>query len=129
MRPATAYLGQSASAFDRAKLLNGDSTAPLVTFALGTNYGGMLAADLDGPPPASGTPGFFFMTTPAGTLQIWEFKPDWMTPANSIFGVGAGHTSNYTLTVAAYTDACNTTTCAMCRNLELRSCSTRWVIA
>jgi uncharacterized repeat protein (TIGR01451 family) len=106
-----AYLGQSASAFDRAKLLHGDSTAPLVTFALGTSYGGMLPADLDGPPPANGTPGFFFMTMPAGTLQVWEFKPDWTTPANSVFGVGAGHTANYTLPVSAYTDACNISTC------------------
>ncbi len=104
----TAYLGQSASAFDRAGLLNGDSTAPLVTFALGTSYGGMLPADLDGPAPASGTPGFFFMTTPGGTLRIWEFKPDWITPPNSILGMGAGHTANYSLAITAYTDACGT---------------------
>ncbi|HZY40949.1 MAG TPA: carboxypeptidase regulatory-like domain-containing protein, partial [Anaerolineae bacterium] len=108
----TAYLGQSASAFDRARLLNGDSTAPLVTFALGTSFGGMLPADLDGPPPTSGTPGFFFMTTPGGTLQIWEFKPDWVTPANSIFGVGAGHTANTSLAITAYTDACTVSTCS-----------------
>jgi uncharacterized repeat protein (TIGR01451 family) len=104
----TAYLGQSVSAFDRAKLLVGDSSAPLVTFALGTNYGGMLPADLDGTPPASGTPGFFFMTDPAGTLQIWEFKPDWTTPANSVVGVGGSHTPNYSLPITAYTDACST---------------------
>ena len=107
----TSYLGQSASAFDRAKLLAGDSATPLVTFALGTNYGGMLAADLDGSPPVAGTPGFFFMTDPAGTLQIWEFKPDWTTPANSVFGVGTGHTANYSLAITAYTDACTAITC------------------
>lgn len=107
----TAYLGQSASAFDRARLLAGDNTAPLVTFALGTNYGGMLAADLDGAPPAAGTPGFFFMSSPAGTMQIWEFKPDWTTPANSVFGVGAGHTANYSLSISSYTDACSNITC------------------
>jgi hypothetical protein len=93
----TAYLGQSASAFDRARLLNGDSAAPLMVFSLGTNYTGMLPADLDGAPPASGTPGFFFMTTPAGALQIWEFRPNWVTPANSSFGVGGAHTPNVTL--------------------------------
>jgi hypothetical protein len=107
----TSYLGQSASAFDRARLLAGDSSAPLVTFGLGTNYGGMLAADLDGAPPASGTPGFFFMTSSSGTLQIWEFKPDWTTPANSVFGVGAGHSSNYSLSISPYTDACTVSTC------------------
>jgi subtilisin-like proprotein convertase family protein len=101
------YLGQSASAFDRAKLLAGDNSAPLVTFALGTNYYGMLTADLDGTPPAAGTPGFFFMTSPGGTLQIWEFKPNWTTPANSVFGVGAGHAANYSLSIAPYTDACD----------------------
>ena len=105
------YLGQSASAFDRAKLLAGDSSAPLVTFALGTNYYGMLPADLDGASPAAGTPGFFFMTTPGGTLQIWEFKPDWITPANSAFGVGAGHTANYSLSISPYTEACTVSTC------------------
>ncbi len=108
----TSYLGQSASAFDRAKLLAGDSSAPLVTFALGTSFSGMLAADLDGTPPAAGTPGFFFITDSAGTLQIWEFKPDWTAPANSVFGVGAGHTANYSLTISTYTDACTMTTCA-----------------
>lgn len=109
-----AYLGQSASAFDRARLLNGNSAAPLVTFALGTSYLGMLPADLDGPPPASGTPGFFFMTdATAATLQIWDFKPDWGTPANSIFGVGAGHMANDSLAIATYTDACTVSTCAL----------------
>jgi len=110
----TAYLGQSASAFDRAKLLAGNSSAPLVTFALGTSYGGMLPADLDGTPPAVNTPGFFFMTDQASsTLQVWEFKPDWTTPANSVFGVGAGHTANYSLAITAYTDACSATTCTL----------------
>jgi uncharacterized repeat protein (TIGR01451 family) len=105
------YLGQSASAFDRARLLAGDSSAPLVTFGLGTSYYGMLPADLDGAPPASGTPGFFFMASPGGSMQIWEFKPDWTTPANSVFGVGAGHTSNYSLSISPYTEGCTISTC------------------
>jgi uncharacterized repeat protein (TIGR01451 family) len=105
------YLGQSASAFDRAKLLAGDNAAPLVTFASGTSYYGMLPADLDGAPPAAGTPGFFFMASPAGTLQIWEFKPNWTTPANSVFGMGGGHTADYSLSISSYTEACTNFTC------------------
>ncbi|HEY4723867.1 MAG TPA: hypothetical protein VII92_18575, partial [Anaerolineae bacterium] len=105
----TAWLGQSASAFDRARLLNGVA-APLVLFDLfsvNANFSGMLAADLDGSRPPAGTPGFFFevddgaFIPPADALRIWEFKPDWTTPASSTFGLNGQ--ANYTLTVTSFT--------------------------
>lgn len=110
----TAWLGQAVAAFDRAKLLTG-TAAPMVVFDLNSvnaNFGGMLAADLDGPPPPAGTPGLFFEVDdssfigPNDAMRIWEFKPNWVTPASSTFGISGS--PNYTLNVAGFTPlTCN----------------------
>jgi len=111
----TAWLGQAAAAFDRASLLNG-TAAPMVLFDLNSvnaNFGGMLAADLDGTPPPAGTPGFFFEVDdstyigPSHAMRIWEFRPNWATPAASTFGVSGQ--PNYTLTVSSFNLLCATT--------------------
>jgi len=106
------WRGQGVAAFERAKLLNGDSSAKLVVFDLYTvnfNYGGMLAADLDGPPPLTGTPGLFFEVDDSGftpglgptdTMRVWEFRPDWSNSLSSTFGIAGS--PNYTLTVAPF---------------------------
>ncbi len=103
------WLGQAVAAFDRTRLLSG-SAAPMVLFDLypiNHNFGGMLAADLDGASPPAGTPGFFFEVDdssfigPSDALRIWEFKPNWTTLASSTFGLNGQ--ANYTLTVAAFT--------------------------
>ncbi len=109
---SSAWLGQGVAAFERAKLLTGDASAKLIVFDLysvNNNYGGMLAADLDGPPPPAGTPGLFFevddqaFTSALGpdAIRVWEFRANWVTPAASTFGVGGD--PNYVLTVANYT--------------------------
>ncbi len=62
--------------------------------AVTLNYGGALPADLDGPPPPAGTPGYVvewddttWIGDPNDTLRIWEVHADWTNPANSTFGV------------------------------------------
>jgi hypothetical protein len=65
-------------------------------FAVNSNFGGALPADLDGPRlPAPGTPNPFvemddssFGWTPIDRFSIWNFHVDWSSPINSTFGVG-----------------------------------------
>ncbi len=98
------WAGGGVAAFDRDAMLAGDPNATMVYIDLGaktTDYGGMLPADLDGAPPPDGTPGYFlewddstWLDDPADTLRIWEFHPDFTTPANSTFGTDADFTPN-----------------------------------
>src|SRR4030095_7093065 len=94
----TAFLGAGAFAFDRAKMLAGDPTASYVYFDIengNTNVGGVLPADLDGlTPPPAGTPNYLAYFTadevadPADSfdsLRIYEFHPNFTTPAASTF--------------------------------------------
>lgn len=88
----TAFLGAGAFAFDRTKMLAGDPTAGFVYFDLASNGGGLLPSDLDGPAPPVGTPNYFAQFTagefgdPQGdALRIFEFRADFVTPANSTF--------------------------------------------
>lgn len=109
LSPSFNWAGQAVVAFERAKMLAGDPNPAMVRFSLfgvNPNFGGMLPADLDGNAPGSGTPGFFFEVDDntagmgADAMRVWEFKPDWATPANSTFGLGLQ--PNYTLTVSSF---------------------------
>ncbi|HEX9736841.1 MAG TPA: hypothetical protein VGG06_33155 [Thermoanaerobaculia bacterium] len=84
-------------AFDRAALLAGGAVT-FVKFSLPCAAGdcpdGVQPPHLEGPAPAAGTPGFFtrfwdddFDGPLTGTdgVRIWEFDPDFNTPANSTF--------------------------------------------
>ena len=88
--------GAGAFAFDRARILNGQP-ATFIAFDLYTvdqNFGGQLPADWDGAtPPPAGAPNTFLEVDDSaflGTqdaLRLWRFHVDWVTPANSTFGV------------------------------------------
>jgi hypothetical protein len=101
--------GQGAVVFERDRMLSGQ-TARMIYFDLlntDANLGGMLPADLDGPAPAAGTPNPFALFDDDAwgyspdQLQIWEFKTNWATPANSSF------TRKQTLPTAAFdSDMC-----------------------
>jgi hypothetical protein len=85
----TAFLGGGCYAFNRAKMLVGDPTANGVFFNL-PDSGGMLPTDIDGvAAPPAGAPNLFFefladeFGSPADSLNIFEFRPDFNTPANS----------------------------------------------
>jgi hypothetical protein len=105
-------------AYERARLLAGDATARQVIFDLNSadpNFGGMLPADLDGPAPPAGSPGYFLEVDPAGIisgdssamLRLWKFHADWTTPSNSTFGLNG--LPDFKLPVADYTLLCPAT--------------------
>lgn len=102
------WYGGGVYAYDRMAMVNGQATASYIYYNLGVNYGGLLPTDIDGAyPPPPGTPEIMWSfdntstgcgaAAAAGCLQMWRFKPDWTTPANSEFkgvltgtgGVGA----------------------------------------
>jgi len=92
------WAGAGVAAFNRAKMLAGNPTAEMVYFNLygvNPNFGGMLPADFDGTnPPPVGAPGLFAewddstWIGPNDAVRVWEFHVDWVTPANSTFGLG-----------------------------------------
>ncbi len=87
----TAFLGAGLYAFEREKMLVGDPTARLIGFSTGATDGGMLPSDIDGvQAPPVGTPNLFieFFADEFGagftdSLRIFEFRPNFATPASS----------------------------------------------
>jgi hypothetical protein len=80
----------TAYAFDRTKMLAGDATASFVKFTDETNF--LLPADVDG----SSTPGggglFYTFKDKEfhggrDRIELFELVPDFVTPANSTFGL------------------------------------------
>jgi hypothetical protein len=101
----TVFLGAKVCAYDRSKMLTGVA-ATQQCFNTSNLYGGLLPADLDGAnlPPA-GAPNYVVgLDAPvtSNLLQYWKFHVDWTTPASSTF------TGPIALTVASYTNSCNT---------------------
>jgi hypothetical protein len=87
---ASAWAGQGVAAFERDQMLVG-APARMVFFDLyevdGT-LGGMLPADLDGPPPPLGSPNPFALVNDniwEDQLQIWNFWVNWASPSSSTF--------------------------------------------
>jgi len=103
-------LGLFVAAFERSKMLTGDSSAQMVLFTLDNNghRAGMLPADWDGhiPPPA-GAPNYLVrpLSSQLGwpnpdSLEVWAFHVDWTNTANSTLAV------TDTLLPDPYTPAC-----------------------
>ena len=98
--------------FQRDQMLAGNP-ALAVYFDVGAvnlNYGGDHPADLKGPPPPPGTPGYVIEWDQAGwigdtnnTLRIWEVHVDWTNPSNSTFGLNPSYDPNFMITTAAGT--------------------------
>ncbi|HSC26529.1 MAG TPA: hypothetical protein VLD67_04600, partial [Vicinamibacterales bacterium] len=87
------WAGQGVAAFPRTEMLGG-AAASMVYFDMESvdgTLGGMLPSDLDGAPPAAGTPNYFaqFDDDAWGyspdQLQIWEFDVNWASPSTSTF--------------------------------------------
>ncbi len=101
------FQGARACAYDRAKMLVG-AAATTQCFQLSATYGGLLPSDLDGATaPPAGSPNYF-LNYGTNSLRLWKFHVDWNTPANSTF------TGPTTLSVAAFTRACATTSGGAC---------------
>ncbi|HJR59877.1 MAG TPA: CARDB domain-containing protein [Vicinamibacterales bacterium] len=87
------YAGQGVIAFDRAKMLGGLPAAMqyLDLAAVDITLGGMLPADLDGPAPPAGSPGYFVQMDDDAwgysddRLQLWRFNVDWANPSATSF--------------------------------------------
>lgn len=83
----------AAAAFERDKMLAGDSTARMILFDLPEHFNmrNMLPADFDGPPPPKGTPNYHLVFKddawgyPTDQLQVWEFVSNWDDPQSSTF--------------------------------------------
>jgi hypothetical protein len=80
--------GVGVFAFDRAKMLAGDPSASYIYFDLETTVPsawGMLPSDLDGPPPAPGTPNVCAFADEPNAIRLFAFAADFAVPANSTF--------------------------------------------
>ena len=94
-----AFLGGGIFAFDRVKMLAGDSTASYVyhdVFNDDPNAGGMLPTDLDGfVPPPPGLPNRVLefradeFGDPIDAIRTYELVPNYAVPANSTFVIRA----------------------------------------
>jgi|Deesub1362A_J573_1020465.scaffolds.fasta_scaffold00162_33 hypothetical protein len=85
------WAGAGLFVFERDRMLLGQP-ARFLYYDLGSvdeRYGGLLPADLDGPPPPQGSPAYFVSVDDSSwgfsrdTLHIWEVHVDWATPSNS----------------------------------------------
>ena len=98
------FAGGKVCAMDRAKMLAGQA-ATQQCVDLGTSYGGLLPADLDGSTaPPAGAPNYV-MNLGTSKLNLWKFKVDWATPANTTL------TGPVAIPVTAFAAACGGGTC------------------
>ena len=115
----TTFNGVRIFALDRASMINGTGAPapPAVAFSilpadLGDIYSLVPATFRTGTAPAAGTPEYLLAinsSTTAGTVETkvfaWRFHVDFVTPANSTFGVSAAHTADDAITVNGFVDA------------------------
>jgi Chitobiase/beta-hexosaminidase C-terminal domain len=102
----TIFSGGTVCAYDRASMMAG-AAATQQCFSVGTNYGGLLPADLDGArQPPAGSPNYVLALGAAvNQLAFWKFQVDWAMPANTTL------TGPTTLTTAAFSEGCGGGTC------------------
>ena len=123
----TTFNGVRVYALDRNSMVNGGS-AHAIGFSilpadLGDQYSLVPASFRTGNPPPAGQPEWFMdvnSSSAAGTVEtqvfVRRFHVDFGTPANSTFGVGAGHTPDGIITVNGFKDAFNASTSNLCPN-------------
>jgi subtilisin-like proprotein convertase family protein len=94
------FLGASAIAFDRAKMLAGQ-TATFKEFQTDSTHGALLPSDLDGATlPPAGAKNTFVEMFDTSTLDVFQFHVDWTTPSNSTFSAPTS------LAVTSFTQLC-----------------------
>ena len=115
--PTLGFRGVRVFAFDRAAMLNGDANPTAIAFTLGLagvgdSYSFVPANFRTGdPPPAGRDEMVLAIDSPAsGGVSLTQvharfFHVDFVTPANSTFGVGADHTPDAEITVDPFVDA------------------------
>ncbi len=75
------FQGSTVCAIDRAKMLAG-LPATQQCIKLASTYGSTLPSDLDGPPPAAGTPNYV-VARATNSVNLWRFSVDWANTANT----------------------------------------------
>jgi hypothetical protein len=118
------FEGVRVFALDRASMTTGGA-ANAIAFSitpanLGDQYSLVPATFRNGTAPPAGQPEWFMdvnSSSVAGTVEtqvfVRRFHADFVTPANSTFGVGAGHTPDGTITVNGFIDAFTSTSSAL----------------
>src|SRR5262249_33541321 len=105
MFQGNSFQGPRLCAWDRAKMLVGAAGVTQVCFQGASSLGSFLPSDLDGAtPPPAGSPNFL-VTMGSNTLGLYKFHVDFANPNNSSV------TGPTTLSVGAFTRACNGGTC------------------
>jgi uncharacterized repeat protein (TIGR01451 family) len=116
----TTFTGVRVYALDRASMTNGGA-ANTISFRilpadLGDQYSLVPATFRAGSAPPAGQPEWFMdinSSAVAGTVEtqvfVRRFHADFVTPANSFFGVGATHAPDGIITVAGFVDAFDAT--------------------
>jgi hypothetical protein len=81
------WMGPSAVAMDRTKMIAGDPAPTMVMFNLPSSCDGPLPADCDSDFPPAGTPCpvCYLIKGTTASIKITDFHVDWTTPANSSF--------------------------------------------
>lgn len=97
----------TAYAFDRTKMLAGDTSASGVRFAGETNF--LLPADVDGPTSPADQGGIFYTFKDnafhggSDRLELFRLEPDFATPGNSTFSpIGTLPVASFAYTVCGF---------------------------
>lgn len=84
------WIGPFSAVLERDSILKGGS-ARMVFFQKDKSLKSMITADLDGPPPPKGTPGYFLMPlddaagASSDQLQLYQLHVDWADTSKSTF--------------------------------------------
>ena len=99
------FLGDGLCAYNRAKMLAGDSSAEEICFQLSAADGGLAPADVDSnvPPPA-GQDELFATLWDASHMSVYSLHPDFANPANSFV---TGNNGSQLISLPAFNPACN----------------------
>jgi hypothetical protein len=98
------FVGPEICALDRTKMLAGQPATQQCK-TLGTNDGGMLPADSDGPTPPPAGAANPIVEFGTNNLLVYKFHVDWTNTANTAL------TGPATIPVAAFSPACGGGTC------------------
>ena len=80
--PRLSFAGAGVYALDRQSMLNGNSTAAMISWNLSSIYGSLLPADFDGTAPPAGSPAYF-VNLGSGLLRVWKATVNWSSPGSS----------------------------------------------
>jgi hypothetical protein len=108
------YDGPEVCAYDRSKMLLGQTATQQCHTVGDPNLNGLLPSDVDGStPPPAGSPNYLLGidATSGNTLAFYKFHVDWSTPGNTTFTGG-------TVSVAPFNLACGGSNCIPQKNVN-----------